>query len=169
MSDQYIGEIRMFSGNFAPAGWAFCDGSRISIADNQLLFALIGTTYGGDGQTYYNLPDLRGRLPIHRATNYPLGQMGGVEQVTLVESQLPMHTHPVYANNSSAATTSSSPAGQTWGYSGGITNYQTSNPDVTMSPNSLTSVGGNQPHNNMMPSLAVSYIIALQGIFPSQS
>ena len=168
MSDQYVGEIRMFSGNFAPEGWHFCDGSLLSISQNEVLYVLIGTTYGGDGASTFGLPDMRGRIPIHTSSNNPLGQMAGTEQVTLIQSNLPAHTHTANANNVAADSTSNSPAGQFWGVSTGITNYQTTAPNVTMSPAAITSVGGNQSHDNMMPSKVISFIIALEGIFHSQ-
>lgn len=167
MSDQYVGEIRMFSGNYAPQGWHFCDGSLLSISQYEVLYVLIGTTYGGDGVTNFKLPDLRGRVPLHTSNNYPLGQMAGTEKITLVQSQLPAHTHSANANNVAADATSVSPEGQFWGASS-ITSYQSVAPNVTMSPRTVSSVGGNQPHNNMMPSKAVSFIIALQGLYPSQ-
>ena len=169
MSDQYVGEIRMFSGNFAPQGWYFCDGSTLSINGNEMLYSLIGITYGGDGMTNFKLPDLRGRLPIHCSNQYQLGQMAGTETVTLLESQLPMHTHAAKANNVPADATSSTPTGNVWGYSAAITNYQPVASNVMMNPQALSSAGGSQPHNNMMPSLAVSFIIAHQGYFPSQN
>jgi len=168
MSDQYVGEIRMFSGNFAPQGWYFCDGSTLSINGNEMLYSVIGTTYGGDGATSFKLPDLRGRLPIHTSNSYPLGHMAGAEAVTLQQSQLPAHTHIAYANNHPDSATSNSPEGNVWGVSAGITNYQPAPANVAMSSQSLSSVGGNQSHNNMMPSVAVSFIIAHEGIYPSQ-
>lgn len=167
MSDQYVGEIRMFSGNYAPQGWHFCDGSVLNINQYEVLYTLIGTMYGGDGKTNFKLPDLRGRLPIHASSAYPIGQMGGSEKVTLVQSELPAHTHVANANNLASESTSSSPEGQYWGYSP-ITSYQSGAPNVTMSPSAVSAVGGNQPHDNIMPSAAVSFIIALQGNYPSQ-
>lgn len=158
----------MFSGNYAPQGWHFCDGSLLSISQYEVLYTLLGTTYGGDGRTTFGLPDLRGRIPIHTSSNYPLGQMAGTEKVTLVQSNLPAHTHTANANNVAADSTSNSPQNQYWGVSTGITNYQSTAPNVTMSPAAISSVGGNQPHDNMMPSRAVSFIIAVEGIFPSQ-
>jgi len=168
MSDQYVGEIRMFSGNYAPQGWHFCDGSLLSISQYEVLYVLIGTTYGGDGVTNFKLPDLRGRVPLHSSNNYPLGQMAGTEKVTLIQSELPTHTHIAYANNVAADATSNSPEGKLWAFNELIKNYQSISPNVTMSTAAVSSVGGNQSHDNMMPSSTVSFIIALQGIFPSQ-
>ncbi|URN95133.1 MAG: tail fiber protein [Candidatus Pristimantibacillus lignocellulolyticus] len=168
MSDQYVGEIRMFSGNYAPQGWHFCDGSILSISENEVLYTLLGTTYGGDGRTTFALPDMRGRIPLHTSSNYPLGQMAGTERVTLLQSNMPAHTHTANANNVAANSTSNSPVGNFWGVSTGITNYQNTVPNVTMSPATVSSVGGNQPHDNIMPSKVISFIIALVGIFPSQ-
>lgn len=169
MSDQYVGEIRMFSGDYAPQGWHFCDGTLLSINQYEVLYTLIGTTYGGDGVTTFKLPDLRGRVPIHTSSNYQLGQSGGSETVTLVQSNLPAHTHVANANSLQEDATSISPEGQYWGYSANITNYQNKIPDITMSTSAISSVGGNQPHDNIMPSMATSFIIALNGYFPTQS
>jgi microcystin-dependent protein len=171
--DQYVGEIRMFGGNFAPVGWAFCDGSLLPISENETLFALIGTTYGGDGQTTFALPDLRGRLPLHMGTNpstgtaYLLGAKSGVETVTLTPGQLPRHTHTVQA--SALAGTSNTPEGNVWASGKLLYADGSSSPALTMSPGSLSSAGNNQPHSNIMPYLTISFIIALEGIFPSQS
>lgn len=158
----------MFSGNYAPQGWHFCDGTILNISEYEVLYALIGTTYGGDGVRTFGLPDLRGRIPIHVSSSNPLGQMAGSEYVTLLQSNLPAHTHTANANNVASDATSSSPQGQFWGVSAGITNYQNTAPNVLMSPASVTSAGGNQPHDNIMPSKVISFIIALQGEFPSQ-
>lgn len=170
MSQPYIGEIRMFAGNFAPQGWAFCDGSLMSITDNPTLFNLIGTTYGGDGQNTFALPDLRGRLPIHQGSGFAVGQNGGVEQVTLTANQIPVHTHP--ALGQSQAGNQSNPKNEVWANSAlnqfssaGVT--QSQGPNDTMNAGAITSSGGNQPHDNLMPFLAVSFIISLFGIYPS--
>lgn len=168
MSDQYLGEIRMFSGAYAPQGWHFCDGTTLSIQQYEALYSIIGTVYGGDGKTNFQLPDLRGRVPIHTASAYPMGQMAGSEQVTLVESNLPVHTHTANANNVAADATSTSPEGQYWGYNSTISSYQNANPNVTMSTAAISAVGGNQPHDNMMPSMATTFIIALEGNYPTQ-
>lgn len=171
MSDQYLGEIRMFSGNYAPQGWHLCDGSTLPINENEALYSLIGVTYGGDGRTTFGLPDMRGRVPIHMSASnpsIPLGQKAGVEKVTLLQTQLPAHTHLANANNVATDTTSNSPSNHFWGVSAGITNYNDQTPNTTMSPTSISPVGGNQSHDNMMPSMAISFIIALQGNYPSQ-
>ncbi|MEK4698167.1 tail fiber protein [Solibacillus sp. FSL R7-0668] len=169
MSDCYIGEIRMFSGSYAPQGWAFCNGQTLQIAENEALFVLIGTTYGGDGMTTFSLPDLQGRVPIHQNSQYAIGSKDGTETVTLTQAQLPAHTHLLNVNNEANDSSQSSPANHVWGVSD-INNYQTNVTSnlVQMNTNLITPVGGNQPHDNMMPSLAINFIIALQGIFPSQ-
>ncbi|MFS0724277.1 phage tail protein [Paenibacillus sp. 1P07SE] len=167
MSDQYVGEIRMFAGNYAPQGWAICDGSIVNIYDNEALYSLIGTTYGGDGRTNFALPDLRGRVPIHIGTGYAMGQKAGTEKVTLTQNQLPQHTHVVHASKTAA--TSNSPENAYWGLSTGVTNYQTNvEPNTTMHASTVSAVGGNQAHDNMMPTFAVSFIIATEGNYPSQ-
>lgn len=179
--DNFIGEIRLFAGNFPPLGWAFCDGSLLSIAQNTALFALIGTTYGGDGQTTFALPDLRGRVPLHHGTqlgtgnSYVMGQQGGSETVSLTSSQIPSHNH------SASASTAVPPATGTGISLTGPGTFVPAAPakpkfyapagssTVAMSPQAIQPAGGNQPHNNMAPFLAVSFIIAIEGIFPSQS
>lgn len=168
MSDQYVGEIRMFSGNYAPIGWLLCNGQQLSISQYEVLYTLIGTTYGGDGRTTFAVPDLRGRVPVHMGTGYVLGQKAGTEQVTLDETQLPAHTH--VANASNVVGTSASPANAVWATSSNtaVQPYSTTAPNTTMNPEAISSVGGSQPHDNMMPFLAVSFIIATEGVFPSQ-
>ncbi|MBV8819202.1 MAG: phage tail protein [Acidobacteriaceae bacterium] len=165
MSSPYVGEIRMFGGNFAPVGWAFCDGSLLPIDQNDVLFNLIGTTYGGDGVNTFALPDLRSRVPIHVGPGYALGQPGGVETVTLTTSQLPSHSHPPLASSTGSV---SSPTGATWAAS---LEHQFSNlpPSVAMYSGALMPAGGSQPHDNMLPFLAVNFILSLFGIYPSQS
>ena len=172
MSEPFLGEIRMFGGNFAPLGWAFCSGQLLPISQNDALFALIGTTYGGDGQTTFGLPDLRGRAPVHQGQgpgldNYVLGQMSGTEQETLTVSQIPGHTH--FVNTTNAPATVSSPGGGYLAKTPGSPTYALAAPSVLLKAGSIGSAGGSQPHDNMMPSLGVSYIIALEGIFPSQN
>lgn len=173
MSECYVGEIRMFTGNYAPEGWAYCDGSLLSISQNETLFVLLGTTYGGDGVNTFGLPDLRGRVPVHHGTNrssgtnYLLGQLGGTENVTLISTQLPVHTHTVSANNSIGD--SNTPQNNVWGTNEAGKSYVASTPSGTMNPAALTPVGGNLPHNNMMPFLTINFIIALVGVFPSQN
>lgn len=173
MSTPFIGEIRMFAGNFAPADWHFCDGSILPISENDALFALIGTTYGGDGQTTFAIPDLRGRLPIHQGTlsgggNYVLGQRAGSETVTLSTNQIPAHNHPMTA---AATANTTVPTGNVFGGTSTGQELYTSatTPISAMASQTLNSAGGSQPHNNMMPYLCVSFIIALYGIFPSQN
>ena len=168
MSQPYVGEIRMFAGNFAPAGWALCQGQLVAISDNETLFNLIGTTYGGDGQSTFALPNLASRIPVHAGPGFVLGQMGGVEEVTLTTSQLPVHTHAPAANNNAGGV--ASPSGAYWGTTG-INIYNTATPDgsVKMASGLLSSVGGSQPHDNMVPFLVVNFIISLFGVYPSQT
>lgn len=172
MTDSYIGEIRMFAGVYAPEGWAFCDGRLLSISEYDTLFMLIGTTYGGDGQTTFALPDLRGRVPVHQGTNpftgssYSLGQLAGTESVTLTPPQMPNHTHGVAANAAAAET--ASVQNQVWSVSG-AKSYTTVPPSGNMNPGSVSPAGGSQPHENMMPFLTTSFIISLYGIYPSEN
>ena len=167
MANPYVGEIRMFGGNFPPLDWMFCDGQSLAIAQYDVLFALIGTTYGGDGQQTFNLPDLRGRAPVHQGPGFVIGQVGGEEQVTLLAQQLPPHTHLEHANVN--AGNSASPAGAVPAESkAGLPQYALAGTSP-MHSQAVTVSGGGQPHNNMMPFLAVSYIISLYGIFPSQT
>jgi microcystin-dependent protein len=167
MAQPYVGEIRMFAGNFAPAGWQFCEGQLLPISENETLFNLIGTTYGGDGRQTFALPDLRGRLPIHYSGTYSLAATGGVEQVTLTTNQIPAHSHPLLASSNTA--TSSSPTGNVVAASTGATvsPYGTDAPVTNLNPQSVSTVGGNQPHDNFQPYLCVDFIISLFGIFPS--
>ncbi|MGD8190186.1 phage tail protein [Brevibacillus ginsengisoli] len=171
MAESYLGEIRMFAGNYAPIGWALCNGQMLSIAENPDLFSLIATTYGGDGIETFALPDLRGRIPIHMGRgssgiNYVIGDKGGVETVTLTNSEMPIHTHTPIASNVAGKDT---PAGNIWatlpftGYSTNTTGPQ------RMKSTAISVEGGSQPHDNMMPYLAVNFIISLNGIYPSQS
>jgi len=165
MADSYIGEIRMFAGTFAPYGWAFCDGQLLPIAENDALFSLIGTTYGGDGQVTFAVPDLRGRLPLHSDNSNPLGLRAGTEAVTLQASQMPAHSHQF---SLAAVASGSLPAGQLLASPGGD-DFIATNPDAPLSPQAIGQAGGNQPHYNMQPYLCVNFIISLFGIFPSQS
>jgi microcystin-dependent protein len=169
MSQPYVGEIRMFAGNFAPAGWMFCEGQLLSISENEILFNLIGTTYGGDGQSTFALPDMRGRLPVHFGNGVTLAETGGVEEVTLTAAQIPVHTHTFLATGNPA--NSNTPANLTFGTTSAstITPYGTDNPTTTLDPSSIGSVGGSQPHTNFQPYLCVDFIISLFGIFPSQN
>jgi microcystin-dependent protein len=166
MAQPYVGEIRMFGGNFPPAGWMFCSGQLISIAQNETLFQLIGTTYGGDGQSTFALPDLRGRIPIHQGNNYVLAESGGVEQVTLAGSQIPQHTHSWRAS-SVASTGLNNPQGAVLARASGADVYTTDLVPVPLAPQMVSATGGNQPHNNIQPYLCVNFIISLFGIFPS--
>lgn len=168
MSQPYVGEIRMFAGNFAPAGWMFCEGQLLPISQYETLFNLIGTTYGGDGQSTFALPDLRGRLPMHMGNGFTLAETGGVEQVTLTVSQIPSHTHPCLATTNSA--TGSIPDGAYVAQGDqNINIYDPGAADATMSPLSVSNVGGSQPHSNFQPYLCVDFIISMFGIFPSQT
>ena len=168
MADPFIGEIRLFGGNFAPQGWATCDGQLLSIAQNTALFSLLGTTYGGNGQTTFGLPDLRGRASPHQGGGLELGQSTGSETVTLAGGQLPAHGH--LANAASAAT-SLSPAGQYWAADpgGGVAAYNSAANGQTLAPAAVAPAGGGQPHDNLQPFLTVNFIMALEGIFPSRS
>jgi microcystin-dependent protein len=169
MAQPYVGEIRMFAGNFAPAGWMFCEGQLLPISENETLFNLIGTTYGGDGQSTFALPDLRGRIPLHFGNGFTLAETGGVETVTLTVQQIPAHSHPLLGTNDQAS--SFSPTAQLTGTTQLVTTspYGTDNPLVALSPNAVSPVGGSQPHNNFQPYLCVDFIISLFGIFPSQT
>ena len=166
MSQPYVGEIRMFAGNFAPAGWMFCEGQLLPISEFDTLFNLIGTTYGGDGQSTFGLPDLRGRLPIHQGNGFTLAESGGVEDVTLTVSQIPAHTHPYLASTNFADVTSPS-GGVVAQLSGGAKIYSGAAGNAAMAPSSISSTGGSQPHSNFQPYLCVDFIISLFGVFPS--
>ncbi|MCB1634349.1 MAG: phage tail protein [Xanthomonadales bacterium] len=173
MGQPYIGEIRMFGGNFAPAGWAFCNGQLLSVSENETLFNLIGTTYGGDGVNTFALPDLRGRLAMHAGngpglTMRPLAQRGGAEAVTLTNTQLPSHDHGPM-RFSSGAGQSNEPTGQVPGNSPSVDLWIEDTQSTSLDPSTVTSAGGSQPHDNLMPFLCVSFIISLFGIFPSPS
>jgi microcystin-dependent protein len=167
MSQPSVGEIRLFAGNFAPLNWAFCDGQVLSIAQNDVLFELIGTTYGGDGQSTFALPDLRGRVPVHQGNGYVQGESGGQETVTLSAGQMPVHGHAMYASTSPASATQG-PSGLL-GSSAAMRLYGSGAPNMAMDPNALAQAGGGQPHENMPPFVALNYIISLFGIFPSQN
>jgi microcystin-dependent protein len=157
----------MFAGSFNPAGWMFCDGALLPISENDVLFQLIGTTYGGDGQTTFGLPDLRGRIPIHQGNGFILAETGGVEQVTLTVNQIPAHTHPMVA--STAPGTQNDPGNNVTAASPSIQLYTGDVTDTNMAANAVLPVGGSQPHNNLQPFLCINYIISLFGIFPSQT
>jgi microcystin-dependent protein len=162
-----VGEIRMFAGNFAPAGWMFCEGQLLPISEYETLFNLIGTTYGGDGQSTFALPDLRGRVPIHQGNGFTLAQTGGVEEVTLKAVRIPAHSHAMLASTSPG--TVNSPSGNVTAASPSVTLYINDTPDANLASGAVTSTGGNQPHNNFQPYLCVDFIISLFGIFPSQT
>lgn len=165
MAQPYVGEIRMFGGNFAPAGWMFCEGQLLPISENETLFQLIGTTYGGDGQNTFALPDLRGRIPIHQGNGFILAETGGVEEVTLTINQIPAHSHAFLATTDQGNTKSPANAVMATATQGEV--YIISTPTGTLAPGSISSIGGSQPHNNFQPYLCVDFIISLFGIFPS--
>jgi len=170
MSDPYIGEIRMFGGNFAPVGWAKCDGQLMPISENDALFNLIGTTYGGDGQETFALPDLRGRLPLHQGSSFTIGETAGVESVTLTTNQIPQHSHVMLGSNDqgssnapgNAVLASTPTAAQAFPYG-------TDAPLAGIDPSSIQPSGGSQPHDNFQPYLCVNFIISLFGVFPTQT
>ena len=172
MADPFVAEIRIFAGNFAPVGWAFCNGQLLPLSQNTALFSLLGTFYGGNGKSNFALPDLQGRAPMHHGQGPGLsqrfiGEEGGVESVTLLQSEIPAHTHSLRA--SSGAATQITPSGGVWSSAGATRTppplYQTAQ-NTTMSPNALNVAGAGLPHNNMHPYLTLNFIIALQGVFP---
>lgn len=169
MSQPFVGEIRLFGGNFAPVGWAFCDGQLLPISENDTLFALIGTTYGGDGQATFGLPDLRGRLPLHQGGGFIMGESGGTESVTLTPSQIPAHSHALLGTTDNGTT--AAPAGNAAASLPEVTTlaYGTDAPPTTLHPQSIGMAGGSQPHSNLQPFLCLSFIISLFGIFPQQN
>ena len=169
MAQPYVGEIRMFGGNFAPAGWMFCEGQLLPISENETLFQLIGTTYGGDGQSTFALPDLRGRLPVHFGNSFVLAETGGAEEITLTVPQIPAHSHAFLCSTSPAS--SNSPTNQlpALTQAATITPYGTDAPQLQLNPQSVGPVGGSQPHSNFQPYLCIDFIISLFGIFPSQN
>src|SRR5689334_11101717 len=172
MSEPFLSEIRIVSFNFPPKGWALCNGQSLPINQNQALFALLGTTYGGNGQTNFALPNLRGQVPIHEGNGHTLGEAAGSTAVTINIQQLTTHTHPLSANmavvSANQNATLGAPNGNNWANTG-KTQWCTSAPNAVMNPQAVTNVGGSQPHTNMMPYLVLNFIIALQGIFPSQN
>jgi len=179
MSDPFLGEIRMTGFNFAPVGWALCNGQTLSISQYSALFALLGTTYGGNGTTTFNLPDLQGRVPIHWGTGaglstYVIGENGGTENVTLLYNQMPLHNHLVNVNN--AAGNSADPTGKFLAETSNgakppvlTQTYTNAATNGTMAPTAISTAGGSVPHPNLQPFLTVNFIIALVGIFPSRS
>jgi microcystin-dependent protein len=166
MSEPFLAEIRIFGFNFAPRGYALCDGQILPINQNQSLYSLLGTTYGGDGRTSFGLPDLRGRSPVHVGNGDSLGNKGGSEGVTLSASQMPQHDHPL--NSSSDPANAPSPAGKVLG-NASTQLYNDAQPLREMNPAAVASVGGGQSHNNMQPFLVMNFCIALQGLFPSRN
>ena len=174
MAQPYVGEIRMFAGNFAPAGWMFCEGQLLPISENETLFQLIGTTYGGDGESTFALPNIQSRIPMHFGTGpdgvtYQMAETAGVESVTLTIQQIPAHTHvPLVSTDPGTGT---NPAGAVAGALSPVSVYKANvtPPNVPMNAASISPVGGSQPHENMQPFLCINYIISLFGIFPSQT
>ena len=172
MAQPYVGEIRMFAGNFAPAGWMFCEGQQLPISENETLYQIIGTTYGGDGQESFNLPNLGGRFPIHNGvgpngTNYQNGETAGVESVTLTTQQIPVHNHAWIA--SSAGGAQNTPQNNVTAAPPVMKLYRPTTPDTALPVNTIGPTGGSQPHENRMPFIAINYIISLFGIYPSQT
>lgn len=173
MGEPYIGEIRMFGGSFAPAGWAMCQGQLMPISENDALFTLIGTTYGGDGQETFGIPDLQGRAPMHAGQgpgitqNYVLGEKAGVESVTLTTQQIPIHNHAVVASTNVASATTASD--NITASSNQLKIYDQGGTSKLFANNALTPVGGSQPHENLQPYLCITFILSLFGVFPPQS
>lgn len=167
MAQPYVGEIRMFAGNFAPAGWMFCEGQLLPISENETLFNLIGTTYGGDGQSTFALPDLRGRLPMHQGNGFILAETGGAEEITLTIQQIAAHTHALLGTTS--IVNDANPANNVTGQVNTFDLYQSTPGGQPMAAQSISNVGGSQPHTNFQPYLCVDFIISLFGIFPSQT
>ncbi|HYR76971.1 MAG TPA: tail fiber protein [Pyrinomonadaceae bacterium] len=167
MAQPYVGEIRMFAGNFAPAGWMFCEGQLLPISENETLFQLIGTTYGGDGQSTFALPDMQSRVPIHQGNGFSLAETGGVETVTLTVQQIPAHSHPFIASLTGG--TGSNPQGNLPCQPPQIQPYIEDTTNTNMNAQAIGATGGSQPHENIQPYGCFNYIISLFGIFPSQT
>lgn len=171
MAEPFLSEIRIMAFNFAPKGWAMCNGQTLPINQNQPLFALLGTVYGGNGQTTFNLPNLRGRVPNHYFGSFNLGEQGGSEAVTINQSSMPAHLHGLNNNLAAVGGTNATlgePLANFWA-NNGKAQYCTSAPNSAMHPSAVSNVGGSQPHTNMQPYLVLNFCIALQGIFPSQN
>jgi microcystin-dependent protein len=166
MSEPFLSEIRIFSFNYAPQGWALCNGQLLPINQNQALFALLGTTYGGDGRVNFALPELRGRVPMHVGGGFILGQKAGEEAHALISNEMPAHTHQARASANGPTVTP--PTGNFWSSNTGFTAYGTAG-NTSMSPQAIGNIGGSQGHENRSPYLTLNYCIALQGIFPSQN
>lgn len=175
MAQPYVGEIRMFAGNFNPVAWEFCDGQSLPISENETLFQLIGTTYGGDGESTFNLPNFQSRFPVHMGTStasgttYQIGEMGGVESVTLTVQQIPSHTHPLVASKDAGSQSNAGNAVLAAQSPVSIYRPNAFAPNIPMHASSVAPVGGSQPHTNLHPFLAINYIISLFGIYPSQT
>ena len=167
MAQPFVGEIRMFAGNFAPAGWMFCEGQLLPISENETLFVLIGTTYGGDGESTFALPDLRGRIPIHQGNGFILAETGGAEEITLTVNQIPSHSHPLLG--AAIAGDQVNPSNLVPANSFNVTPYINSSPDGNFSATAVSATGGSQPHTNFQPYLCVNFIISLFGLMPSQN
>lgn len=172
MSEPFVGEIRMFAGTFAPRGWAFCDGQLLAVSQNDALFSLLGTIYGGDGRTTFGLPDMRGRIPLHQGQGpglspRRLGEMSGQESVTLIAQQMPAHAHTVTASGDEAD--AAAPTGMLPGKSTTVSLYAAADPTDNFAASAVGNTGGSQSHSNLMPTLCVNFIIALVGIYPSQN
>jgi len=166
MSSPFLAEIRIMSFNFPPKGWAFCNGQLLPINQNQALFSLLGTTYGGDGRVNFALPNLQGRIPLHLGNGFTQGASGGEASHTLNQSEMPAHFHPAIASSNPAD--QGTPVNNFWAYES-ANSYSVSSADGSMAPQAVSSIGGSQPHNNLSPFLVLSFCIALQGIFPSQT
>src|SRR5205085_92638 len=166
MSEPFLGEIKIISWNFPPKGWTFCNGQLLPINQNQALFSILGTTYGGDGRVNFGLPNLQGRSPVHVGNGISLGEVGGETSHTLNISELPAHNH--LPSGSSSPPNQASPSGNLWA-AGNAKVFAPATDNSTMNPQCILPVGGSQPHENMSPYLVLNFIIALQGIFPSQN
>lgn len=167
MAQPYVGEIRMFAGNFAPAGWMFCSGQLLPISENETIYSLIGSTYGGDGESTFALPDLQSRVPIHWGNGFTLAESGGAEEVTLTVQQIPVHNHTLLATLNQATQNPPNSEVVAQLVSQNAFAYGTDVPPATLAPQTVGTVGGSQPHSNLQPFLCVNFIISLFGIFPS--